>query len=39
MGKAMATRAGGLIAGPILSTVMALLGRGLSFLAPKSASH
>jgi hypothetical protein len=36
MAQAMATRAGGLIAGPILGTIMALIGRAVfSALAPK----
>ncbi len=38
MARAMATRAGGLIAGPIIGTIFALLGRVLSFLAPKPAT-
>ncbi|HZH89678.1 MAG TPA: hypothetical protein VEX70_03550 [Pyrinomonadaceae bacterium] len=36
MGKALATRAGGLIAGPIMGTVMALIGRAVfGKLAPR----
>jgi hypothetical protein len=37
LGRAMATRAGGLVAGPILGTVFALLGRVLGALAPAPA--
>ncbi len=37
LGRAMAARAGGLIAGPILGTIFALLGRVLGALAPAPA--
>ena len=37
MSRAMASRAGGLIAGPIIGTVFALIGRALSALAPSPA--
>jgi hypothetical protein len=36
MGKALATRAGGLVVGPIVSMVPAAVGRLLSFLAPEA---
>jgi hypothetical protein len=36
MGKALATRAGGLVVGPIVSLVPAAVGRLLSFLAPEA---
>jgi hypothetical protein len=37
MSRALASRAGGLIAGPIIGTVFALFGRALSALAPTPA--
>lgn len=39
MGRALTTRAGGLIAGPILITICALVGRVLSVLAPGPDRH
>jgi hypothetical protein len=35
MAAALKARVGGLIAGPILSTIFVLIGRGLGFLAPE----
>jgi hypothetical protein len=39
MGQALTTRAGGLVAGPILGTVLASIGRLLAFLAPAPAEQ
>ena len=39
MGQAMGARAGGLLIGPILATVAAVIGRALSALAPEPPAH